>query len=75
MIWGDAFLDALEPALERARREFLRRESREYRQSLELLRAVRCAPNVGVAEAMLRHERVPYSALDAKAAAAYGLAP
>jgi len=72
----DRLLNALEPQLEAARSENRRRESLAYRQSLELLRAVRLAPSAEVCEAILRNPRkVPKSRLDPLWARAYGLEP
>jgi hypothetical protein len=49
-------------------------ESRERRESLGLIKVVRLAPTLEVAEALLRGERVPVSRLDPEWAKAYGLA-
>jgi hypothetical protein len=70
----DRLLAALEPLLEAARGDRRRRESLAYRQSLELLRAVRLSPSLEVCESVLRNPRkVPISRLDPFWAKAYGL--
>lgn len=70
----DRLLAALESQLEAARADRRRRDSLAYRQSLELLRAVRLAPSLEVCETILRNPRkVPISRLDPRWAKAYGL--
>lgn len=64
---ADPFLDALEPVLAKYR------DSRERRESLALLKVVRLAPNLEVAEALLRGERVPRRLLDPHWRRRYGL--
>ena len=68
MTWDDPFLDALEPSLEKFR------NTRERRESLMLLRAVRLAKSLDTCEELLRTGRAPRSVLDAEWAKAYGLA-
>jgi hypothetical protein len=63
----DAFLAALEPVLAKFR------DTRERRESLELLKAVRLAPSLEICEALLRSEKVPRSALDFFWVRAYAL--
>ena len=62
----DAFLEALEPELAKYR------DSRERRESLALLKVVRLAPTLEVAEALLRGEAVPARKLDRHWRLAYG---
>jgi hypothetical protein len=71
----DPLVAALEiDVLPRLRADRIRRESLEYRQSLELYRAVVCAPNLATCETILRRpESVPRSRLDSEWARAYGL--
>lgn len=49
------------------------RDTRERRESLVILRALRLGPTLEVGEAILRGERVPVSRLDPYWARAYGL--
>jgi hypothetical protein len=73
---GDRLLAALAPIIDAGRYERLRRESKSYRQSLELLRAVRLSPTLEVCESILRNPRkVPVSRLDRYWAKSYGLVP
>ena len=65
--WGDAFLDALEPVLAKFR------NTRERREALGLLRALRLAKSLDTCEELLRSGRAPRSVLDAEWAKAYGL--
>ena len=67
MTWDDPFLDALEPLLARYR------DSRERRESLMVLRAVRLAPDLETCEELLRTGRAPMSKLDPEWVKAYGL--
>jgi len=60
-------VDALEPILEKYR------DTRKRRESLALLKVVRLAPTLEVAEALLRDEKVPRSRLDPKWLKSYGL--
>ena len=62
----DRLLAALWPQLDRC-------SSTVWRESIELLKAVRLAPSLEVCEALLRGEKVPKSRLDPKWAKAYGL--
>jgi hypothetical protein len=48
------------------------RDTRERRQSLEILKAVRLAPSLEVCEALLRGEKVHPSRLDTRWVKAYG---
>lgn len=70
---SDRELEILDEWIEKWRKERLRRESLAYRQSLELLRAIRLAPSVGIAESILRRERVPRSAMVQEWLEAYGI--
>lgn len=63
----DRFLEALEPVLAKYR------DSRERRQHLAFIKALRLAPRIEVFEALMRGEKVPRSALDPKWLKAYGL--
>ena len=63
----DRFLEALEPLLARYR------DSKERRESLALLRAVRLAPDLETCEEILRTGRVPRRRLDPVWARRYGL--
>ena len=63
----DRLLAAMEPMLARYR------DSRERRESLALLRAVRLAPTLETCEEILRTGRVPRSRLDPEWARRYGL--
>lgn len=63
----DRLLEALEPVHERCR------DTRARRESLALIKAVRLAPDLETAEAILRGERVPRSRLDPYWCKAYGL--
>lgn len=67
MTWNDPFLDALEPLLARFR------DSRERRESLMLLRAVRLSPDLETCEEIMRTGRVPKNRLDPYWAKRYGL--
>jgi hypothetical protein len=69
----DRLIAALEPLAQEWRAEKGRRQSLEYRQSLELLRAIRLAPRLEICEAILRGERVPRSMLASDWLEAYGL--
>jgi len=69
VIWDDPFLDALEPSLAKFR------DSKDRRQCLEILRAIRLAPTLEVCEQILQNPAsVPLSKLDPKWAKAYGIA-
>lgn len=48
------------------------RDTRERRESLALMKVIRLAPTIEVAEALLRGEKVPRSKLDPDALRAYG---
>lgn len=63
----DAFLLALRPVLSKYR------DTRERRESLELLKAIRLGWSLEVCEALLGGEKVPPSRLDPEWAKAYGL--
>ena len=63
----DIFIDALEPVLAKYR------DTKERRESLQLLKAVRLGKSLEVCEALLRGEKVPLTMLDPKWAKAYGL--
>jgi hypothetical protein len=63
----DALLTALEPVFTKYR------DSQARREANALLKAVRLAPSLDVAEALLRGEAVPKSRLDPKWRRAYGL--
>jgi hypothetical protein len=67
VIWDDPFLDALEPLLARFR------DSKERRESLAILRAIRLAVDIETCEELLRTGRAPLSRLDPRWAKAYGL--
>jgi len=67
MTWDDPFLDALEPLLARYR------DSRERRESLIVLRALRLAIDLETGEELLRTGRAPLSKLDPVWVKAYGL--
>ena len=68
MIWDDPFLDALEPCLAKFR------DTRERRESLELLRALRLAPSLEVFEAIVQNPAfVPLSRLDPEWRRRYGI--
>jgi hypothetical protein len=61
----DRLIEALRPLSER-------RRSREYQESLVLLRAIRLALDLRTCEAILRGEKVPLSRVDPEWAKAYG---
>jgi len=66
--WDDPFLDALEPCLAKFR------DSRERRQSLGLLRALRLSPTLEVFEAVVQNPTsVPLSRLDPEWRRRYGI--
>ena len=67
MIWHDPFLDALEPVLAKYR------DSKERRESLLILRALRLAPDLETCEEILRTGLAPRSRLDPRRAKAYGV--
>lgn len=70
----DRLLAALEPCLERARAENRRRDSLAYRQSLELLRALRLSPSLDVCVSILQTPgSVPRSKLDPEWLRRYGI--
>ncbi len=70
----DRLLAALAEPLERARSENRRRDSLAYRQSLELMRALRLATSLEVCEAILQNpSSVPISRLDPDWRKAYGI--
>ncbi len=70
----DRLLAALAEPIERAREENRRRESLAYRQSLELMRALRLSPTLDVCEAILQNpSSVPVSRLDPDWRKAYGI--
>ena len=62
----DRLLSALRPVIDRL-------QSREHRDSLALLKAVRLSPSLDVCVALCHGERVPVSRLDPEWARAYGL--
>lgn len=66
----DRFMQLIERDLERERE---RRRSAEYREYLALLMVIRIAPTIGIAEMLLRGEKVPRSKLDPVWLEAYGL--
>ena len=68
MNWDDPFLDALEASIAKFR------DSRERRQSLGLLRALRLSPTLEVFEAVVQNPTsVPLSRLDPEWSKAYGI--
>ena len=68
-VWDetDRLLQALRPVHE------LYRDTRERRELLALLKAIRLAPTLEICEDLLRGEHVPLSKLDPEWAKAYGL--
>lgn len=71
----DRLLAALAEPLERARAENRRQHSLAYRQSLQLLRALRLSPTLETCESILQNpSSVPVSKLDPIWAKAYGIA-
>lgn len=67
MIWDDPFLDALEPMLDKFR------DTKERRESLVLLKAMRLAPDLETCEELLRGKIAPKSRIVPEWAKAYGL--